>query len=191
MARPRESIELRSRPVAAHRGGHERDALSRDPGPGTRDQGRGIRNTSNLRIPDPGSRIPAGSAQGARHHPPAPQRAGVQPARCPAARRVLLDARAAPAFVSAVGRHRLAAARASRAVRPPRAGRDARHLRLPAGCERARRMEAGDARGIPLGTSSPANRRTRTFSYWFRSMRAPRPTACRAIRRLPKTASSA
>src|SRR5258708_7973264 len=47
-----------------------------------------------------------------------------------------------------MGRHRLVAARSSRALRPSRAGRHTRHLRLPARFRRPRRMETCDAPGI-------------------------------------------
>jgi SagB-type dehydrogenase family enzyme len=52
--------------------GNARDPLSRDRGYGIRGSPR---RTTNLRTPNPDSRIPVGSERRARHHPPAPQRA--------------------------------------------------------------------------------------------------------------------
>ena len=142
---------------------HRRGNRSRPgiPGSGIRDSGFGTTNHepsgSRIPIPNPESRR---ADSRARRHPPAPQRARVRSARSAAARRVSRDARSPAAGRAAVGRHRLAAARAPRPVRPSRAGRDARRLRVPPRPGRAGRMEGRDAPRVPVGTGRVGGPRT-------------------------------
>ena len=98
---------------------------------------------------------------------------------------LLCHAPSSSAGRAAVGRHRVAAARSSRAVRASRAGRHAWRLRVRSrpGC-----ADEWKPRCVP----SFSGRKSRTGCFSFcRLKRATSPTGCRAIRTSPKRGFSA
>ena len=168
VARQRQRAQPGACRLADHRGGGAARPARVAPSAGVarRPCGSGVRptGTCQLRRNPPCGAATRAAVDGARarDHPPASQRRGVRRALDAAARGLPVDAgphasATAPAgTLRAVGRDRLAAAGASRAVRASRRRPDAGRLRLPARPVVLDEWRAA-MRPIPLGTVNDPN----------------------------------